>query len=743
MSTAMLTTLVPARAGSLPARRFSAARADGSTLRVGVVACSAARRTAVRLPPRGGAVAPRAVPPRDDASASTCDVHDALLAPAVSPRDDDASTAAPRFGTLALSAIALALACRADAALAAEFAPTAWIKSFGAGVVGFFSTPEAKELWMYTLKTLISWGVPAGVVGVAAFFAIASSRRGGADGPDRKKSPGGPFGFLGGGAAAGEPPSPFVIKRMNDKLDSYAYAFQSATVSKESVVAARKRKAFAEKYAATLGTLTVAEREAVTKATGKWRRQDAALRAKMAAVSRSMRSAAVKKASKGGKKDAADDAEFDFDFLEMNFDEIEDAEERAAAREIAADDDEETSEAPESESKFPFSLSGGAEKRLAKLAAKRAEAEASYVQAVAAALPAHKRARLAKLLSDPRVAPGWEGDRDPLALPAERAASREKPHVFVLNFFGDVRATQAAALREEVTAVLRSAKKSRGDEVVLVLNTGGGTVTGYGLAAAQLTRLRDAGLKLTVCVEQVAASGGYMMACTADRLVASPFAVLGSIGVISEVPNVYERLKKEGIQFETVTAGKFKRTLTPTKKIDPKDVEKSKADIEDVLTLFKAFVAQQRPSLNIDEVATGETWFGADALERGLCDELKTTDDVLLGILAEGAEIYSVKYQPRPSGPAALLAGGGDDASASSAGGWNALRRVALGVAGFAAVAGGSERAVGGGGAAMAADAAAVADKVMARDGRYADDRSDALAAYGGAFGADDELDYF
>ena len=158
---------------------------------------------------------------------------------------------------------------------------------------------------MYTLKTLISWGVPAGVVGVAAFFAIASSRRGGADGPDRKKSPGGPFGFLGGGAAAGEPPSPFVIKRMNDKLDSYAYAFQSATVSKESVVAARKRKAFAEKYAATLGTLTVAEREAVTKATGKWRRQDAALRAKMAAVSRSMRSAAVKKASKGGTPPAA------------------------------------------------------------------------------------------------------------------------------------------------------------------------------------------------------------------------------------------------------------------------------------------------------------------------------------------------------------------------------------------------------------------------------------------------------
>merc|ERR1719456_399205 len=113
------------------------------------------------------------------------------------------------------------------------------------------------------------------------------------------------------------------------------------------------------------------------------------------------------------------------------------------------------------------------------------------------------------------MSPGWEGNRDPLAVPETRIARRDKPHVFVLQFFGDVRASQAAGLREEVTAVLRSAKKSRGDEVVLVLNTGGGTVTGYGLAAAQLTRLKDAGFRLTVCVEQVAASGGYLMACCA------------------------------------------------------------------------------------------------------------------------------------------------------------------------------------------------------------------------------------
>merc|ERR1719223_1350308 len=159
-------------------------------------------------------------------------------------------------------------------------------------------------------------------------------------------------------------------------------------------------------------------------------------------------------------------------------------------------------------------------------------------------------------------------------------ARRDRKHVFVLNFFGDVQASQAAGLREEVTAILRQAKKERGDEVVLRLNTGGGTVTGYGLAAAQLKRIKDADLKLTICVEQVAASGGYMMACVADEIVASPFAVLGSIGVISEQPNVYERLQREGIEFQTVTAGKFKRTLTPTKKVTEEDLEKSKKDIE-------------------------------------------------------------------------------------------------------------------------------------------------------------------
>lgn len=220
----------------------------------------------------------------------------------------------------------------------------------------------------------------------------------------------------------------------------------------------------------------------------------------------------------------------------------------------------------------------------------------------------------------------------------------EKKRLFVTDFPGDVTASQVDGLREEVTAILRSATPQ--DEVMIVLESGGGTVTGYGLAAAQLKRIKDANLKLTICVEQVAASGGYMMCCVADRIVASPFAVLGSIGVVAEQPNVYERLKKEGIEFQTVTAGKYKRTLTPTKKPNKEDFQKYQEELQDVLVLFKEFVKTNRPTLDIDTVATGETWFGENALKKGLCDEIKTQDDVLLEFVDDGYDVYFIQYTP-------------------------------------------------------------------------------------------------
>lgn len=227
----------------------------------------------------------------------------------------------------------------------------------------------------------------------------------------------------------------------------------------------------------------------------------------------------------------------------------------------------------------------------------------------------------------------------------------EKKTLYVLNFNGDVSASQVEFLREEVTAILLNHADSDSTvnpHVLLTLQTGGGTVTGYGLAASQLLRLKAAGIPLSICVEQVAASGGYMMACLADagNLIASPFSVLGSIGVISEQPNVYERLKKEGIKFNTVTAGKYKRTLTPFKETEKADLEKSKEDLEAVYNLFRSFVSENRPILQerIDMVATGETWFGEDALRLNLCDRLATVDEVIGEYVMNDYEAYLIEY---------------------------------------------------------------------------------------------------
>jgi len=245
---------------------------------------------------------------------------------------------------------------------------------------------------------------------------------------------------------------------------------------------------------------------------------------------------------------------------------------------------------------------------------------------------------------------------DPADVPLPHRGLHAGARAFVIDFQGDTEPKQVTTLREEVTAVIHSAAASHGEtRVLLRLISGGGSVTGYGLAMAQLLRLKTAGIHLTVCVEQVAASGGYMMACVADRIVASPFAVLGSIGVITQIPNVYERLQKEGVRFETVTAGEFKRTLTPFKKVDPKDVEKTKEEVGEIFRLFKDFVHEQRPQLDIDKVATGETWFGTDAVDRNLADALQTFDDVLLELHGSGIEVYSVAYKAPEDSPLSRL----------------------------------------------------------------------------------------
>jgi len=198
---------------------------------------------------------------------------------------------------------------------------------------------------------------------------------------------------------------------------------------------------------------------------------------------------------------------------------------------------------------------------------------------------------------------------------------------FVLTFNGDINATQVNQLRDEISVILSSATTT--DEVVVRLESPGGAVSGYGLAASQLQRIRDKNIPLTVCIDKVAASGGYLMACVANQIIAAPFAIIGSIGVVAQLPNFHRFLKKHNIDIELLTAGEYKRTLTVLGENTNKDRKKFQEDLEAIQTSFRDHVLMHRTEINIDEVATGEHWLAKDAMQLGLIDHLKTSDDYL------------------------------------------------------------------------------------------------------------------
>ena len=216
--------------------------------------------------------------------------------------------------------------------------------------------------------------------------------------------------------------------------------------------------------------------------------------------------------------------------------------------------------------------------------------------------------------------------------------------VYVLNYRGDLQAKTTDLLREEVSALLQIAR--RGDEVVVCLESPGGVVHGYGLAASQLQRIREKeGLQLTVAVDLVAASGGYMMAVVAHKIIAAPFAILGSIGVIGQLPNINKVLKKAGIDFEMHTSGKYKRSLTMLGENTEEGRDKFKQDLIHIHKLFKKHITKFRPELSIEEVSNGDTWFGQDALDNKLIDVVQTSDDYLIQKVTKGFQVVELNYR--------------------------------------------------------------------------------------------------
>ena len=232
---------------------------------------------------------------------------------------------------------------------------------------------------------------------------------------------------------------------------------------------------------------------------------------------------------------------------------------------------------------------------------------------------------------------------------AKEAKVRKKndQKIFVLDFKGDIQASAVDTLREEITLILATAKAGH-DRVIVRLESSGGMVHGYGLAAAQLVRLRDAGFHVTICVDKVAASGGYMMACIANEIVSAPFAVVGSIGVVAQVPNFNRLLKQHNVDFELYTAGEYKRTVTMFGENTPEGKAKFEEELQQTHSLFKHFVEKYRPQLDVAKVATGEHWYGEDARALNLVDKLQTSDEYLLSLLSQH-DVYVINTRKRPT----------------------------------------------------------------------------------------------
>ncbi len=227
-----------------------------------------------------------------------------------------------------------------------------------------------------------------------------------------------------------------------------------------------------------------------------------------------------------------------------------------------------------------------------------------------------------------------------------KGKDKDKKKVFVIDFYGDVKAHAVLQFREEISSLISVAKK--GDEVVIRLESGGGMVHAYGLAAAQIIRLKEAGLTVTVCVDKIAASGGYMMACVADKVLSAPFAVIGSIGVVAQLPNFNKWLKSHDVDYEMFTAGDYKRTVTMFGENNDANRAKFQQELEQTHTLFKEFVSTYRSQLDLEKVATGEHWYGEDAINLGLVDRLTTSDSYLLELMNEH-QVYALHTRKKPT----------------------------------------------------------------------------------------------
>ena len=219
--------------------------------------------------------------------------------------------------------------------------------------------------------------------------------------------------------------------------------------------------------------------------------------------------------------------------------------------------------------------------------------------------------------------------------------------VFVVDFHPKLRAREVQALRKEIDVITQVATPR--DEVLVRIDSPGGTVTGYGQAASQLLRIHNLGIPLTICVDEIAASGGYMCAAVADKIIAAPFAFIGSIGVVAGIPNFVGLMNKLGVRYLELTAGENKRTLTPFSEPTPEKEAVEQERLEAIHTAFKDLIKERRPNLDVDRVADGNYWLALDAKKLGLVDIIQTSDEYLVEQSKANRRILKITCERRAS----------------------------------------------------------------------------------------------
>lgn len=216
--------------------------------------------------------------------------------------------------------------------------------------------------------------------------------------------------------------------------------------------------------------------------------------------------------------------------------------------------------------------------------------------------------------------------------PARNKLSRARPAsgkvTAVLRFEGDTMATGRQDFARMVDEVLHN--KERIQRVIVVVNSPGGGVSVYGQMFAGMERMRNAGVDVTACVDTYAASGGYLMSVPAQRIIAAPFAMVGSIGVVSEFMNFNKLLRRLGVEPMTITAGELKRTVTPLSEVTEENKAAYKAQLEAIHRQFIAVVKKYR-EVDADRVCTGNHWTAAESVELklNLVDGLATSQEYL------------------------------------------------------------------------------------------------------------------